>query len=130
MPSSSRPQAADYSQVQNNDTDSEEEGSEFRKQSKTKPQSQPPYDPARRNSFVGEDGDPLELEMPVRIAEKTGPVTWKSLPRKSQLAILTLARLSEPLMQSSLRVRIPEILKKNTKVSRLLVIYILPTQVI
>ena len=30
------------------------------------------------------------------------PVTWKSLPKKSQLAILTLARLSEPLTQTSL----------------------------
>src|SRR4051812_48676742 len=28
--------------------------------------------------------------------EKEKPVTWRSLPRKNQLAILTLARLSEP----------------------------------
>ena len=33
-------------------------------------------------------------------AEK--PVTWLSLPRKDQLAVLTLARLSEPLTQTSL----------------------------
>ncbi|OTA33249.1 hypothetical protein BTJ68_06148 [Hortaea werneckii EXF-2000] len=32
-----------------------------------------------------------------------GPVTWSSLPKKSQLAILTLARLSEPLTQTSLQ---------------------------
>ncbi|KAL1999153.1 hypothetical protein VTN02DRAFT_4962 [Thermoascus thermophilus] len=31
------------------------------------------------------------------------PVTWRSLPRKSQLAILTVARLSEPLTQTSLQ---------------------------
>ncbi|RMY82170.1 hypothetical protein D0864_08121 [Hortaea werneckii] len=31
------------------------------------------------------------------------PVTWSSLPKKSQLAILTLARLSEPLTQTSLQ---------------------------
>lgn len=31
------------------------------------------------------------------------PVTWLSLPRKSQLAILTIARLSEPLTQTSLQ---------------------------
>lgn len=32
------------------------------------------------------------------------PITWMSLPHKSQLAILAIARLSEPLVQSSLRV--------------------------
>ncbi|EAW10341.1 putative MFS multidrug transporter [Aspergillus clavatus NRRL 1] len=31
------------------------------------------------------------------------PVTWASLPRKGQLAILTFARLSEPLTQTSLQ---------------------------
>ena len=31
------------------------------------------------------------------------PVAWRSLPRKSQLAILTVARLSEPLAQTSLQ---------------------------
>ncbi|KAL4960421.1 uncharacterized protein BDV14DRAFT_193001 [Aspergillus stella-maris] len=31
------------------------------------------------------------------------PVTWSSLPNKSQLAILTIARLSEPLTQTSLQ---------------------------
>ena len=36
--------------------------------------------------------------------KKEEKVTWSSLPHKSQLAILTLARLSEPLVQTSLRV--------------------------
>lgn len=31
------------------------------------------------------------------------PVTWRSLPKKSQVAILTFARLSEPLTQTSLQ---------------------------
>lgn len=31
------------------------------------------------------------------------PVTWRSLPNKGQLAILTIARLSEPLAQTSLQ---------------------------
>lgn len=35
-------------------------------------------------------------------APKEKPVTWLSLPRKDQLAVLTLARLSEPLTQTSL----------------------------
>nr|POF04517.1 putative membrane protein [Quercus suber] len=34
--------------------------------------------------------------------ESSKPVTWSSLPRKGQLAILTCARLSEPLTQTSL----------------------------
>lgn len=36
---------------------------------------------------------------------KDEPVTWRSLPHRSQLIILTLARLSEPLVQTSLQVR-------------------------
>lgn len=35
---------------------------------------------------------------------KEDPVTWASLPHRSQLIILTLARLSEPLVQTSLQV--------------------------
>ena len=35
--------------------------------------------------------------------EKNDKVSWMSLPRKSQLAILTLARLSEPITQTSLQ---------------------------
>lgn len=31
------------------------------------------------------------------------PVTWRSLPKKGQLAIITIARLSEPLTQTSLQ---------------------------
>ena len=33
------------------------------------------------------------------------PVAWKDMPQKRQLAILTLSRLSEPLVQTSLQVR-------------------------
>ncbi|KAI4748290.1 hypothetical protein E4T50_01502 [Aureobasidium sp. EXF-12298] len=36
-------------------------------------------------------------------SEKPKPVSWMSLPRKDQLFILTLARLSEPLTQTSLQ---------------------------
>lgn len=62
------------------------------------------YDRARRRSFIEEDEDPLQIELPVKKNET--PVTWMSLPHKSQLAILTIARLSEPLVQTSLRVSI------------------------
>ncbi|KAK5131235.1 hypothetical protein LTR08_001204 [Meristemomyces frigidus] len=40
---------------------------------------------------------------PAPVEEKRQQVTWSSLPKKSQLAILTLARLSEPLTQTSLQ---------------------------
>jgi hypothetical protein len=36
-----------------------------------------------------------------------GPVAWRDLPRKDQLAVITLARVSEPLVQTSLQVREP-----------------------
>ncbi len=36
--------------------------------------------------------------------EKEEKVTWASLPHRKQLIILTLARLSEPLVQTSLQV--------------------------
>lgn len=35
-------------------------------------------------------------------AAKGRPITWRSLPRKDQLFVITLARLSEPLTQTSL----------------------------
>lgn len=55
-------------------------------------------------SFNDSDGDDdaedadLVIDTP---SEK--PVTWASLPKKGQLAILTFARLSEPLTQTSLQ---------------------------
>jgi hypothetical protein len=64
------------------------------------------YDRARRRSFIEEDEDPLQIEPPTMKSNVEKPVTWMSLPRKSQLAILTIARLSEPLVQTSLRVGI------------------------
>lgn len=39
---------------------------------------------------------------PPPLANDTPVVTWSSLPKKSQLAILTISRLSEPLTQTSL----------------------------
>ena len=33
-------------------------------------------------------------------------VSWRDLPRKKQLVVITLARLSEPLVQTSLQVRL------------------------
>jgi hypothetical protein len=60
-------------------------------------------DRARRRSFIEDDEESLQLD--ITSPEKKDTVTWMSLPHKRQLAILTIARLSEPLVQSSLRVR-------------------------
>ena len=54
----------------------------------------------RRSSFI-EDGEALPAEEPLPKRQK--PVAWKDLPHKGQLAILTIARLSEPLTQTSLQ---------------------------
>lgn len=51
-----------------------------------------------------EGGVAADEENPV-VNEKDEPVTWMSLPHKRQLAVLTLSRLSEPLVQTSLQVR-------------------------
>lgn len=49
------------------------------------------------NDDDGPDG------MPGQAKDQEKPVTWSSLPKKGQLAILTFARLSEPLTQTSLQ---------------------------
>ncbi|GLA29232.1 hypothetical protein AnigIFM63604_005605 [Aspergillus niger] len=50
------------------------------------------------NNLIANEDDPNHNDT---ADEK--PVTWSSLPKKSQLAILTIARLSEPLTQTSLQ---------------------------
>lgn len=71
-------------------------------------------DPARVGSVDPPDGsDIIELRgvehgpspspVPTSKPDKSGPVAWRDLPEKSQLAILTLARLSEPVTQTSLQ---------------------------
>lgn len=60
---------------------------------------------ARRPSFIDEEDDPVALVAPEDASHgprKEAPVTWMSLPRKGQLAVLTFARLSEPLTERSL----------------------------
>ncbi|OAP55127.1 hypothetical protein AYL99_10827 [Fonsecaea erecta] len=61
---------------------------------------------ARRPSFIDEEEDPIATEanadgQPDK-SDKEAPVTWMSLPKKGQLAVLTFARLSEPLTERSL----------------------------
>jgi hypothetical protein len=65
------------------------------------------------DSLATIDQDEVETEGGVVAAgeesvvnEKDEPVTWRSLPHRRQLIILTLSRLSEPLVQTSLQVRL------------------------
>ena len=63
--------------------------------------------------------------------KKEEPVTWRSLPHRSQLIVLTLARLSEPLVGTSLQVN-PALLSITAKVLLIhdgAVLYVLPTQI-
>jgi hypothetical protein len=73
------------------------------------PHTEPEHDRVRRRSFIEEEEDEegslsLEVQALPQKKEKKALVTWSSLPFKRQLAILTIARFSEPLVQSSLRV--------------------------
>jgi len=57
----------------------------------------------RRPSFIDEEEqEPVPPLDDTTAEEKEAPVTWMSLPEKGQLAVLTLARLSEPLTERSL----------------------------
>lgn len=56
----------------------------------------------RRLSFA-EESDANPPPSPKRPPEDEKAVTWRSLPKKGQLAILTIARLAEPLTQTSLQ---------------------------
>ncbi|KAL4946638.1 hypothetical protein BDV06DRAFT_208547 [Aspergillus oleicola] len=66
------------------------------------PEDQPRWS-ARDNDSDDTSGDE---DAPLASTSRTPdekPVTWSSLPNKGQLAILTIARLSEPLTQTSLQ---------------------------
>lgn len=56
--------------------------------------------PQATETARGVDG---EQPAPAPVEAKPQPISWSSLPKKGQLAILTLARLSEPLTQTSLQ---------------------------
>ena len=57
----------------------------------------------RRASFIDRDEVPPTTPATPSTPSKLGPVRWRDLPNKRQLAILTMARLSEPLTQTSLQ---------------------------
>ena len=52
---------------------------------------------------INDDDDDVDDPVRSRENEAEKPATWMSLPKKSQLAILTFARLSEPVTQTSLQ---------------------------
>ena len=80
----------------------DDDGTEPEKQATPRPSLVPRASRiGRRLSFVGEEEAPLPADPSP--PSKPKPVAWRDLPNKKQLAILTLARLSEPLTQTSLR---------------------------
>jgi hypothetical protein len=103
-------QAKGYATFESSDSDSDGQagpsvhGTDYHENSTLSPHREPSYDRAQRRSFIEEDEDSLQIDIPTREEKKDTPVTWMSLPHKRQLAILVAARLSEPLVQSSLRV--------------------------
>ena len=107
MPSSSKnpkkPQATDIAVPSDSDTEGPSAHETDYHATSLIPHKEPALGRARRRSFIEEDEDPLRVEIPVRKEKKETAVTWSSLPRKFQLTILVTARLSEPLVQSSLR---------------------------
>ncbi len=110
MPFSPRSPGPNYGTIENSDARSESSedtilphGTDYNERAPLIIHNEPSYDRARRRSFIQEDEDSLQIESPT-MKKKEKPVTWMSLPRKDQLAILTIARLSEPLVQTSLRV--------------------------
>lgn len=102
-------QGRHYSTISDSDTDSNKSqctvvrvGNDYSHRDGTSaPERRSQYDLDRRTSRDEEGGD-LTINVPPKIENKS--VTWSSLPHKGQLALLTFARLSEPLVQSSLRV--------------------------
>lgn len=54
---------------------------------------------ARRPSFIDEEEQPIAQAAG---NTKDAPVTWSSLPNKTQLFVITFARLSEPLTERSM----------------------------
>lgn len=107
MSHSPKSSVANYGTIENGDTEStlsggsNPHGTDYQDRDPT--HYEPSSDRARRKSFIEEDEDPLQIEPPT-MKKKEDKVTWSSLPHKSQLTILTLARLAEPLVQTSLRV--------------------------
>lgn len=53
---------------------------------------------------------PAALPSQQEDAHSRKPVAWSELPRKDQLVIITLARMSEPLVQTSLQVSLTQLL--------------------
>ncbi|KAJ6017771.1 hypothetical protein N7451_001150 [Penicillium sp. IBT 35674x] len=69
-----------------------------------RPAPAPIHTDQRRFPSIDEsDTDHVTLPAPEQEIAEEKPVTWSSLPKKGQLAILTMARLSEPLTQTSLQ---------------------------
>lgn len=59
--------------------------------------------PLRIDSSPSPTLDPEQQPPKSKDNDPSKPIAWRDLPRKKQLAIITIARLSEPLVQTSLQ---------------------------
>ncbi|KPM36451.1 hypothetical protein AK830_g10127 [Neonectria ditissima] len=85
------------------DSDDESDGSDNQdvRERQTRSDGQADHDGLAQ--LATEHDEPLSSSPPVNKTNQNAPVAWKELPRKDQLFIITLARMSEPLVQSSLQ---------------------------
>ncbi len=60
------------------------------------------------SSHEEDDALPSPIASSEAQSDSRRPVAWSELPRKDQLFIITMARMSEPLVQTSLQVRLTQ----------------------
>lgn len=58
-------------------------------------------------ALTDNEDDPERALRETKEEDSKKPIAWRELPQKRQLIIITLARLSEPLVQTSLQVKNP-----------------------
>lgn len=58
------------------------------------------------DTLTDHEDDPERSLHETKEEDSKKPIAWRDLPQKRQLTIITLARLSEPLVQTSLQVTI------------------------
>ncbi|EER22945.1 Major Facilitator Superfamily protein [Coccidioides posadasii C735 delta SOWgp] len=69
----------------------------------SRPPLEPPFSPSRRRRRYSYNEEDETTALDGAEGPSAKPVSWRSLPKKGQLAIITVARLAEPLAQTSLQ---------------------------
>ncbi|KAJ5778112.1 hypothetical protein N7520_001358 [Penicillium odoratum] len=90
--------------LSDSDSNSDDETTALNNENSIRRLPPPIHTEHRRFPSIDEsNADHVTLPEPEQEIAEEKPVTWSSLPKKGQLAILTMARLSEPLTQTSLQ---------------------------